>query len=280
MHILITNDDGVTAPGLLALAQAMRQFGTVSVVAPDHDWSGYGHTKHFRRPLRVQPIHLADGTPALVTDGSPADCVAMAAMGLLEQKIDLVVSGINSAANLGHDVSYSGTVAAVKEASVWGIPGIAISLDIHRPQAQHCNYNLAARVAGQIVQLSQRHHFPTGIFLNVNVPDIPTERFRGILLTQQGQRIYHDRLERRCDPRGENYYWISGDMPTGLPKQGTDIGALALGYASVTPLRLDLTAYNELTSLVEWGWDTETAVSNPNGSVLTPLPLPALSLQF
>ncbi len=272
MHILVTNDDGVTAPGLLVLAQAMRQFGPVSVVAPDHDWSGYGHTKHFKRPLRVQPVHLADGSSALVTDGSPADCVAMGVMGLLDQKVDMVVSGINSAANLGHDISYSGTVAAVKEASVWGVPGIAVSLDIHRPQAQHTNYALAAAVACQVVELSQRNHFPADVFLNVNVPDIPAERFRGIAVTQQGQRIYRDRLEKRRDPRGDDYYWIGGDMPTGIPKQGTDIGALALGYASVTPLKLDLTAYHAMMSLTDWGWDTDTkvatAVSNAKGAVL------------
>ncbi|MBK9613708.1 5'/3'-nucleotidase SurE [Candidatus Amarobacter glycogenicus] len=131
LHILVTNDDGVSAPGLLVLAQAMRQFGEVSVVAPDHDWSGHGHTKHFKRPLRVQEVRLGDGTSALATDGSPADCVAMSVMGLLPQKIDLVVAGINSAANLGHDVSYSGTVAAIKEANIWGIAGAAVSLDIH-----------------------------------------------------------------------------------------------------------------------------------------------------
>ncbi|MBK8985838.1 MAG: 5'/3'-nucleotidase SurE [Chloroflexi bacterium] len=274
MHILVTNDDGVTAPGLLVLAQAMRQFGEVSVVAPDHDWSGHGHTKHFKRPLRVQEIRLADGTNALATDGSPADCVAMAIMGLLPQKVDMVVAGINSAANLGHDVSYSGTVAAVKEANVWGVAGVAISLDVQRQHAL-LNYGLAASVACQVVQTINQNNLPTNVFFNVNVPDIPAERFRGLRLTRQGQRVYRDRLEKRRDPRGDSYYWIGGDMPTGIPKEGTDIGAIALGYAAITPLQLDLTAHHLLGSFTDWGWTLAERPST-NGTAIQPaMPIPA-----
>ena len=266
MHILVTNDDGVTAPGLLVLAKTLRQFGAVSVVAPDHDWSGHGHTKHFKRPLRVQEIHLADGSPAFVTDGSPADCVALAVMGLLPKKVDLVVSGINDAPNLGHDISYSGTVAAVKEANIWGVPGLAISLDVKRQQRQAPNYNLAAAVACQIIQTMRQNHLPLDVFLNVNVPDVPTEQFQGIRLTRQGLRIYRDRLEKRRDPRGESYYWISGDAPTGVPLAGTDVGAVAQGYASVTPLTLDQTADASLAWQAEWVWPiTEARPLHGNG---------------
>ncbi|MCB8984664.1 MAG: 5'/3'-nucleotidase SurE [Ardenticatenaceae bacterium] len=275
MHILITNDDGVTAPGLLILVQAMRQFGEVSVIAPDHDWSGHGHTKHFKRPLRVQEVRLADGTTALATDGSPADCVAMAVMGLLPQKVDLVVAGINSAANLGHDVSYSGTVAAIKEANIWGLAGVAISLDIQRNSQQAPNYGLAATVACQVVQMVIQNQFPNDVFFNVNVPDLPAERFRGIRLTRQGLRVYRDRLEKRRDPRGDSYYWIGGDMPSGIPKEGTDIGALALAFASVTPLKLDLTAYHVLSNFTDWGW-TPAELPAANGTaVAPPIPVPA-----
>src|SRR4030043_2257066 len=129
MHILVTNDDGITAPGLLALAKEMRRIGEVSVLAPDHNWSASGHVKTMHRPLRVKETQLADGSPAWASDGAPSDCVALGLLGFIPKKIDLVVSGINPNANIGHDVTYSGTVTAAMEAVIWGIPGIAISLD-------------------------------------------------------------------------------------------------------------------------------------------------------
>src|SRR5512136_1296637 len=130
MHILVTNDDGVQAPGLLALAQEMRTLGKVTVFAPDHNWSASGHVKTMDRPLRVREIGLADGTPALMTDGAPSDCVALALLGLLPEKPNIVVSGINPSANIGHDVTYSGTVTAAMEAVINGVPGVAVSLDV------------------------------------------------------------------------------------------------------------------------------------------------------
>jgi 5'-nucleotidase len=129
MHILVTNDDGVTAPGLLALAQAMRELGQVSILAPDHNWSASGHVKTLDRPLRVKELTLADGTSALASDGAPSDCVSLALLGFLPEKVDLVVSGINPNANVGHDVTYSGTVTAAMEAAIGGVPGVAFSLD-------------------------------------------------------------------------------------------------------------------------------------------------------
>jgi len=272
MHILITNDDGVSAPGLLALAQAMRQFGQVSIVAPDHNWSGYSHTKHFKRPLRIEEVTLVDGTDAFATDGSPADCVALAAMGLLDTPIDIVVSGINSAANVGYDLSYSGTAAAVKEAMIWRIPGIALSLDVQRKP--NPNYKLAATVACKVMQTLLDNDLPTDIFLNVNVPNIPTQRFQGLQLTRTGHRVYRDKLEIRTDPRGNDYYWIGGDVPTGIPQEGTDIGAIALGYASITPLKLDYTDYHKLPHLADWGW--MSAKTTANGTRMeTAVPLAA-----
>jgi 5'-nucleotidase len=273
MHILITNDDGVSAPGLLALAQAMRPFGQVSIVAPDHDWSGYSHTKHFKRPLRIEEVILADGTRALATDGSPADCVALAAMGLLDSPIDIVLAGINSAANVGYDLSYSGTVAAVKEAMIWRLPGIALSLDVQRKP--NPNYNLAATVACQVMQTAIDVDLPNDICLNVNVPNIPTQRFQGLQLTRTGHRVYRDKLEIRTDPRGNSYYWIGGDVPTGIPQEGTDIGALALGYASITPLKLDYTDTRKMPELVEWGWSQAETVSVNGNNKETAVPLTA-----
>lgn len=253
MHILVTNDDGVHAPGLAELAQAMRPFGRVSVLAPDRDWSGCGHVKTLTRPLRVKEVALSDGSPALTSDGAPSDCVALAMLGLIEDKIDLVVSGVNTSANLGHDVTYSGTVTAVMEGIVWGVPGVAISLD-GGPQ-RPLDYTTAITVAKRVVHTTIENGLPPGIFLNVNVPHVAPDDLKGIQLTRQGLRVYRDRLDKRQDPRGRAYYWIGGDVPTGVPEGGTDIGALENGYASVTPLQLDLTAYHALTN---WGWDVPT----------------------
>ncbi len=253
-HILVTNDDGVAAPGLLALAQAMRQVGDVSIVAPDRNWSGGGHVKTLNRPLRVQEFTLDDDSTALCSDGAPSDCVALALLGLLPRKVDLVVSGINSMANLGHDVTYSGTVTAAMEAIIWGIPGIAVSLDGAQRHETEMDYTTAARIARLIVRRALQHKLSKGILLNVNVPYLPANEIRGILNTRQGLRVYRDRLDKRQDPRGRDYYWIGGDFPTGKPEKGTDIGALAEGYVSITPLQLDLTAYPALAGLQNWHW--------------------------
>ena len=264
MHILVTNDDGVTAPGLLALADAMRQFGKVSIVAPDHDWSGGGHVKTLNRPLRVRRVKLADGSEALTSDGAPSDCVALALMGLLKDKVDLVVSGVNTSANLGHDVTYSGTVTAVMEGIIWGVPGVAVSLDGRSTSSLELDYSLAVEVASAVVRTVLNNTLPKGAFLNVNVPYVAKEQFKGIRLTRQGLRVYRDRLEKRTDPRGNDYYWIGGDRPTGVPHEGTDVGALFAGYASVTPLELDLTAFHVMPLLEEWLWSqNEAAVAVP-----------------
>lgn len=265
MHILVTNDDGVTAPGLLAMAQAMRQFGEVSVLAPDHDWSGGGHVKTLQRPLRVRRLRLADGTSALTSDGAPSDCVALAVMGLMPEKIDLIVSGINPAPNLGHDVTYSGTVTAVMEGIIWGIPGIAVSMEPGDHEHDELDYSVAVEVASQVVAAAIAHGLPKSTFLNVNVPAVGANGLKGILSTRQGMRVYHDRLDIRRDPRGRDYYWIGGDRPTGVPKEGTDVGALAEGYASVTPLQLDLTDYGVLKVMREWVWEAPADLLQVNG---------------
>ena len=271
MHILVTNDDGVTAPGLLALAQAMRNLGKVSVLAPDHDWSGGGHVKTLNRPLRVRRVRLADETEAFTSDGAPSDCVALALMGLLNEKVDLVVSGVNTAANLGHDVTYSGTVTAVMEGIIWGVPGIAISLDGRGVGSLELDYETAVDVAQQVATQVIERGLPKRTFLNVNVPNVAKDELKGIQLTRQGLRVYRDRLDKRKDPRGNDYYWIGGDRPTGVPKEGTDVGALAQNYASVTPLQLDLTAYHALTSLADWEWASPAEIVLPSSNGYEPV---------
>lgn len=254
-HILVTNDDGVFAPGLFALAQEMQKLGKVSILAPDRNWSGGGHVKTLDRALRVREVHLADGTQAFASDGAPSDCVALATLGYFQEPIDLVVSGINAGANLGHDVTYSGTVTAAMEAVIAGVPGIAVSLEIKDGHIGEIGYGPAARAAGRVVRQVIENDLPHEILFNVNVPFLPEDKIRGIRLTWQGLRVYHGRLDKRADPRGEPYYWIGGDMPTGIPEFGTDVGALAEGFISVTPLQLDLTAYRVLANLNSWQWD-------------------------
>jgi 5'-nucleotidase len=254
-HILVTNDDGVLAPGLLALVREMRRLGKVSVLAPDRNWSGGGHVKTLDRALRVKEVRLADGTQAFASDGAPSDCVALATLGFFKEPIDLVVSGINAGANLGHDVTYSGTVTAAMEAVIAGIPGIAVSLETMDNHIGDVDYGPAARAAAKIVRQVIENGLSHEILLNINVPFLPDEKLRGIVLTRQGLRVYHSRLDERTDPRGKPYYWIGGDAPTGVPERGTDVGALAEGFVSVTPLQLDLTAYRALTDLNTWQWD-------------------------
>lgn len=244
MHILVTNDDGVHAPGLLALAQAVRKIADkVTILAPDHNWSASGHVKTLHRPLRVKETELEDGSKAWASDGAPSDCVALAQLGFIPEKIDMVVSGINPNANIGHDVTYSGTVTAAMEAAIWGIPGVAVSLDRPENHSGVVDYQHAAEAARQIIAwLKEQPDLPEDTILNVNVPYLPLAEIKGFKITRQGLRIYRDALLRRLDPRGKPYYWIGGEAPTGVEEPGTDYGSLAAGYVSITPLQLDLTS--------------------------------------
>lgn len=259
MHILVTNDDGVMAPGLLALAEEMSRLGEVSILAPDRNWSASGHVKTLDRPLRVKQVQLTDKISAWASDGAPSDCVALAVCGFVPQKIDLVVSGINPYANLGHDVTYSGTVTAAMEATIWGLQAIAVSLESPENLVGPADYHAAARITRLIAQTVFRYGLAPNVLLNVNVPYLLYEQLKGIRVTRQGLRVYHDRLDQRIDPRGKPYYWTAGDLPTGVAERGTDIGMLAEGYVSITPLQLDLTAYAAIPDLnaCEWKSDEE-----------------------
>ena len=253
MHILVTNDDGVQAPGLLALAQEMRKLGKVTVLAPDRNWSASGHVKTMERPLRVRETRLADDTPAFMSDGAPSDCVALALLGLVKE-VDLVVSGINPNANIGHDVTYSGTVTAAMEAVITDVYGIAISLDTPENHGELLDYSTAAIVGRRVAEKVLTDGLPEGVLLNVNVPYLLESELNGYMITRQGLRVYRDELDKRVDPRGKPYYWIGGEAPTGVDEPGTDFGALRAGYVSITPLQLDLTAREALDTLKDWSF--------------------------
>lgn len=243
MNILVTNDDGVTAPGLLILKQALEKIGVVVVVAPDQNWSAGGHVKTLHKPLRLSEVKLADGSDAYASSGAPSDCVALVLLGAINFKPDLIVSGINPFANLSHDVTYSGTVTAAMEGALEGIPSIAVSVD------DAAAYEQAAEFAARLARITAEHGLPRNILLNVNVPAGP---IKGVQITRLGTRVYHDELVARIDPRGKPYYWIGGAAPTGIPDDGTDVGALSHGYISVTPIQMDMTAYQFMETLGTW----------------------------
>jgi 5'-nucleotidase len=224
------------------------------VFAPDKNWSASGHVKTLERPLRVRETALADGTPAFSSDGAPSDCVALPLLGFVD-KVDLVVSGINPYSNIGHDVTYSGTVTAAMEAVITGVPGIAFSLASQdKITTEPTDYRSAAQVARVVAQKAITDGLPEGVVLNVNIPYLPVDAIKGYIITRQGMRVYRDALDKRIDPRGQPYYWIGGDAPTGVNEEGTDIGALAAGYVSVTPLQLDLTNYKAMDALKKWNF--------------------------
>ena len=253
MHILVTNDDGVQASGLLALAQEMKKLGKVTVLAPDRNWSASGHSKTLHRPLRVRPTTLADGTEALMSDGAPSDCVALALLGLVKD-VDLVVSGINPHANIGDDVTYSGTVTAAMEAAIAKKPGIAVSLHTTPDFRGKRDYSTAARYARRIAERVMQNGLPSRLTLSVNVPHLPEDQIRGVCITHQGMRLYKDELVVRQDPGGYPYYWIGGEFPSATMDEDSDFHAIENGYVSITPIQLDLTDHKVIPDLKKWEW--------------------------
>src|SRR5687768_16253565 len=240
MKILVTNDDGITAPGIHALAAALTGVGEVVVVAPDKNWSVSVHQKTLGRFLRADPYpHFPYGEiPAYASSGAPADCVALALMGLLESPPGIVVSGINRGANLGQDITYSGTVAATFEAAIIGIPAVAVSLD---DRSDSANFQQAAHIAARVVQKVIENGLPHHTLLNINFPHAPASTWQGIHITRLGKRRYEDEMVKGEDPGGRAWYWIRGVEPAGeTDDPDTDIGAVHAGYVSVTPLRLDM----------------------------------------
>ncbi|MBN1231693.1 MAG: 5'/3'-nucleotidase SurE [Anaerolineales bacterium] len=254
MHLLITNDDGIHHPALLALVQEIKKIGKVSVVAPDKNWSACGHVKTMTRAIRVDPTTLADGTPAFACDGAPSDCVALALLGLVTEKVDMVISGINPHANLGYDVTYSGTVTAAFEAAIHGLPAVAVSLETPYRVKGEFDFSVAAKAVRVVVERVLKEGLPKDTILSVNVPYIPYEELKGFQVTEQGERLYHDELIHYNDPYERPFYWIGGDPPTGVERSGTDIGSIREGFVSITPLRLNLTDYSFLDELKNWNW--------------------------
>jgi len=247
-QILVTNDDGITAPGLHALCAAMAKLGKVSVVAPDAERSAVGHAITTLTPLRVKEVALEDGLVGFAVNGTPADSVKLAVGALLKQRPDLVVSGINLGPNTATNVIYSGTVSAATEARILGIPSIAFSIGAYQDPLWETAAGFAIRVAEQVLARG----LPPKVLLNVNVPNLPADQVKGVVVTRQGDSAYEERFDVRTDPRGAPYYWAAGSYRMSDVEEGTDALALDRGYVSVTPISFDLTAYEWLEELGSW----------------------------
>ena len=260
-RILVTNDDGVESRGLLALKQALDPMGDVTVVAPDTNQSAVGHQKTLMRPLRVRERTLTDGSIAYSVDGSPTDAVSLAFLGYFGYGFDLVASGINYGANLGDDITYSGTVSAAMEAVINNCPAFAISQEYY----EHPDFALAGRAATTVARNILEHGLSPGELINVNVPAVPLEAFDGVEITRLGKRVYQDELIERVDPRGIPYFWIGGPPPSGLAVEGTDFHAIINRRIAVTPIHLDLTGRRLLKRLRTWDWSLPEAPEEPAG---------------
>ncbi|MEA4811606.1 MAG: 5'/3'-nucleotidase SurE [Anaerolineaceae bacterium] len=254
MQVLVTNDDGVFAPGLSAIAVALQEAGCqVTICAPDKNWSACGHVKTLTRPLRIFSVSLQNRIEAFACDGAPSDCVALAAMGALEREFDFVVSGINPNNNIGIDVTYSGTVTAAMEAGLNGLPGYAVSLDNQKEGAQAEALKQGAKAAVKVIKqlhsLGVNNDQAHDLVWNINLPFKPEGNFLGVRFTTAGVRVYRDRMEKRHDPYGKPYFWICGDMPAGREEQGNEYEAIRQGYISVCPIRMNMTDTGILESL-------------------------------
>ncbi len=244
MHILLSNDDGYSAQGLIALAEALKGYAEVTVVAPERNRSGASNSLTLDRPLRASKT----SNGYIKVDGTPTDCVHLAITGLLEREPDMVFAGINHGANLGDDVIYSGTVAAATEGRFLGLPAVAISLGGNNPT----HFETAAQIAVQLFQNIRRHPLPSDTILNVNVPDLPLANIKGIQATRLGQRHKAEPVVRSHDPRGREIFWVGAAGPEQDAGPGTDFHAMREGYVSVTPLQIDLTRFDSLQKLAEW----------------------------
>lgn len=248
MRILVSNDDGVHSPGLEALVEEITSLGHVTVVAPDRERSAVGHSLTFFSPLRVRKLRENADCIIYQSDGTPSDCILLGIYDLMPERPQLVISGINRGANLGDDITYSGTVSAAMEGLIHGCPSFAVSQTAY----EKMHWKTAAVVARRVASAILQHGLPPKTFLNVNVPNVPLDELQGVESTTQGESIYDQRLIKREDPRGSEYYWITGAIPRGEPVPGTDFCAIVNNRVSVTPVGLNLTNKDFIEQLRHW----------------------------
>ncbi len=247
-YILVTNDDGITAPGIQALYRSMQELGDVVVVAPDKEMSAAGHAITLTEPIRTKEVELPGDIIGHAVTGTPADCVKIAVKAILDRKPDLVVSGINLGSNTGVNVLYSGTVSAATEGVILGIPGLAFSLTTYNTS----DYQAASHVAKYLTRSVLENGLPENTGLNVNIPPISLDEIKGIRVTKQGKGSFNERFEKRLDPRQKTYYWMTGEPLEIEEDEDADGRVIREGYISVTPIQYDLTHYQFLETLKEW----------------------------
>ena len=253
MNILLCNDDGIYAPGIWELYQAVKDLGTIHVVAPHAERSAVGHAITVSNPIKISKAYRNDTFFGHAVEGTPADCVKLAVFHLLDQKPDLVLSGINLGQNAGISVIYSGTVSAATEGTILGIPSIAISLNTYTDP----HWSTAAKAARYLTQEVAKSGLPSHTLMNVNVPNLPEDQINGYEITKMGPSHYVDYFDQRTDPRGNTYFWMGGDIKQTGDTKGTDLEALKNGYVSISPIYYDLTNYQALPELEKWKLEWE-----------------------
>lgn len=246
LQILLTNDDGIHAPGLAALHRALRDYHDLWVVAPETEMSAVGHAITLKTPLRVQEIETDGGVCGYAVAGTPADCVKIGLQELVDRRPDVILSGINLGANVGVNILYSGTVSAATEGAFLGLPAVAVSLNTRNDP----DFTIAARFSRSLLRFMMRNPLRRGAALNVNVPALPAERIRGVSFTRQGTTRLEEYFERRTDPRGNIYYWLAGEKFVENGRPNTDTAALNEQKITITPIHYDLTCEEELTRLL------------------------------
>jgi 5'-nucleotidase len=243
MRILICNDDGIHAPGISVLHGAVREFGALYVIAPDVERSAAGHAITLADPIKSTPVDKNGEFFGYGIGGTPADCIKLAVCAILKDTPpDLVLSGINLGSNTGISVIYSGTVSAATEGVVLGIPGVAFSLCTYT----NPEWEMAGRIVRELTQRIIKNGMPPGVLLNVNMPNLPYDRLKGIKITRMGRSRFIEKFHKRLDPRGRTYYWLDGELEVHDDGSDVDIHAVRDGYVSITPIHLDLTAYDHL----------------------------------
>jgi len=247
--ILISNDDGIYSDGIYALWEAMSKIGKTTVVAPNTEKSAVGHAITLSDPIRIQKVKRANGFEGFAVHGTPADSVKIAVKAIMDSKPDLIISGINAGANVGQSLLYSGTISAATEGTFLGIPSIAISLDAYKKY----DFSDAKIVATKIVNAVLQHGLSKGTLLNVNVPNIKEGDYSGYKITKQGAIYFKDHFEKRDDPHGRQYYWMTGVIENPDTDIQWDGYALKKGYVSITPLHLKMTNIEIIDELSEWG---------------------------
>ncbi len=250
-HLLLSNDDGIHAPGILALLDVAREFGDTTVVAPDSAQSGMGHAISIGKPIRVYKESLPHGITGHAVSGTPADCIKIATGVVMDSAPDLILSGINHGSNSSASTIYSGTLSAAREGAMQDLPAIGFSLCHYSHEA---DLSAAKVVVRTVIELALRHGLPKGQCLNVNIPYLPIEQIKGIRITRQAMGRWVEEFEKRADPTGETYYWLTGKFKLMDHGDDTDEHALSHGYVAVTPLSHDLTAHHYRAPLSEWNW--------------------------